>query len=495
MKQRTKVRSFIFLVLIFSIALPGSAGILPALSPQASGMLVPSVESGGEDEIEKGFVIQSLPTKADPKQTYALFLPPQYSSGKKWPVLICFDPSARGYLPVECFRQAAEKYGYIVAGSNISRNGPMEPSQMAAQAVLYDIVERFSIDEMRLYMTGFSGGARVACRLAHLMKGRVAGVIGCAAGFSEDLDPSADTPFAFCGTVGFEDYNFLEMRITDRNLAKLGLPHHLLYFEGGHSWPPPVVATEAIEWLEAEAMKAGRRPQDLALAQTLAETMIHKAEREEAQGSLPDAVRACQSLVDTFQGLIDVGAAQDKAASLMADKEYRKEAKRERELEDQELTRMGEIRGLIAGLQDQEQRVALFQTLRGLMASLEGRTKDTRNRNTARQARRLLDYVSITAFYAAEPLIDAKQYNLAALLYQIQAEIHPETASIQIRLARALAYARDRKKTLAALKRAAENGYSNRARLEEDPAFEFLRPDQDFRQLVEAIQNNQQKAQ
>ena len=94
------------------------------------------------------------------------------------------------------------------------------------------------------------------------MKGRVAGVISCAAGFSEDLDPSADTPFAFCSTVGVEDYNFSEMRITDRKLAKLGVPHQILYFEGGHSWPPSLVALEAIEWLETQAMKAGRRPPD-----------------------------------------------------------------------------------------------------------------------------------------------------------------------------------------------------------------------------------------
>ena len=479
MKQGMNVKGLVFLVMS---ALPGGAGILPAVS-------------GGQDGIQKGVVIQSLPTQADPAQTYALFLPAEYGSRTKWPVLICFDPGARGYLPVECFRQAAENYGYIVAGSNNSRNGPITPSYRAAQAVLYDIAERFSVDENRIYMTGFSGGARVACSLAHQMKGRVAGVIGCAAGFSEDLDPSADTPFAFCSTVGYEDYNFSEMRITDRKLEKLGLPHQILYFEGGHSWPPPLVAMEAIEWMETQAMKSGRRPNDLMLARTLATKMIAKAEREEAERSLPDAVRTCQNLVQGLRGLIDVGSAEDRAASLVANKEYRRQAKRERDLEDQELRKMGDIRGLIAGLQDQEQRVAVFHGLRELMADLEGRAKDTRNRDSARQARRLLDYVSITAFYAAEPLIDAKQYSLAALYCEIQAEVHPKSAPVQIRLARALAHARDKKKTLAALKRAAENGYSNFVGLEGDPAFDFLRPDQEFRQLVETVQANHRKAQ
>jgi predicted peptidase len=170
-------------------------------------LLIPPV-FGDDAEIPKGTVVRSLPTESDPNQSYALFLPLTYSSGRKWPVLICFDPSARGYLPVDCFRQAGEKYGYIIAGSNNSRNGPMAPSQLAAQAVVYDLAKRLSIDERRVYMAGFSGGARVACRAAHLMTGRVAGVIGCAAGFSEDLDPSADTPFAFCGTVGWRTTTF-----------------------------------------------------------------------------------------------------------------------------------------------------------------------------------------------------------------------------------------------------------------------------------------------
>ena len=92
MKQGMNVKSLVLLVMS---ALPGSAGILPAVS-------------GGQDGIQKGVVIQSLPTQADPAQTYALFLPAEYGSRTKWPVLICFDPGARGYLPVECFR-------YIVA--------------------------------------------------------------------------------------------------------------------------------------------------------------------------------------------------------------------------------------------------------------------------------------------------------------------------------------------------------------------------------------------
>ena len=50
-------RSLVLLVLVSSLAIWGARG---------------------EDGIQKGAVIESVATKADPNQTYALFLPPEY---------------------------------------------------------------------------------------------------------------------------------------------------------------------------------------------------------------------------------------------------------------------------------------------------------------------------------------------------------------------------------------------------------------------------------
>ena len=61
---------------------------------------------------------------------------------------------------------AAEQYGYIVAASNNSRNGPYDVSTAAAQAMSTDVGRRFSIDPQRVYLAGMSGGARVATGIA-----------------------------------------------------------------------------------------------------------------------------------------------------------------------------------------------------------------------------------------------------------------------------------------------------------------------------------------
>ena len=245
---------------------------------------------------------QIVVTRAEPDQTYALYLPSSYDARRRWPVIYAFDPAARGQLPLECFKESAEKYGYIVVGSNISRNGPVPPSLRAGLAMMRDMLDRFSVDERRLYATGFSGGARVASTMAQVQKGRIAGVIGCAAGFPEEENPSAQTPFAFCGTIGNEDYNWVEMNRLDRTLASLDKPHRLLRFSGGHTWPPKDVAMAAVEWLELQAMKAGTRPKDSALIEGWLQRDLSRAKDEESRGALYEAWLSYSDVATAFPG-------------------------------------------------------------------------------------------------------------------------------------------------------------------------------------------------
>src|SRR5262245_19296670 len=199
--------------------------------------------------IQPGTVMDPVQCANDPSQSYALFLPSSYSPDRKWPVLFAFHPAARGRLMVEKYQAAAEQYGVIVAASNNSRNGPHAASAAAAQAMSVDVSRRFPIDPQRVYLTGMSGGARVALTLA-LAGNNIAGVIASSAGYP-DSQPRATVPFALFSTAGTEDFNYLEMRLLDRKLVS---PHFLAVFQGGHTLPPNDVALEAVEWMELQAM-------------------------------------------------------------------------------------------------------------------------------------------------------------------------------------------------------------------------------------------------
>ena len=115
-----------------------------------------------QQALSPGVLIPRQTCVAKPDQSYALYLPSHYVAGKRWPIVYAFDPDGRGNIPVELMQAAAERYGYIVVGSNNSRNGSWKVETDAAQAMLEDTHARLAIDDRRIYFAGFSGGARVA---------------------------------------------------------------------------------------------------------------------------------------------------------------------------------------------------------------------------------------------------------------------------------------------------------------------------------------------
>ena len=242
---------------------------------------------------ERGIPLERVACADDPSQTYALYLPSGYTPERRWSVIFAFHPAARGPLMVEKFRAAAEQYGYIVAASNNSRNGPHAVSAAAAQAMSADVGRRFSIDPQRIYLAGMSGGARVATGIA-LANTLIAGVIASSAGFP-DSQPRTRVPFAVFSTAGTEDFNYMEMRLLDRRLSSA---HFLAVFRGGHTLPPDDVAFDAVEWMELQAMRSGRRSRDDGLAARILEK---RRSRIASSTDVAETVYLLRALVDDFK--------------------------------------------------------------------------------------------------------------------------------------------------------------------------------------------------
>ena len=338
-------------------------------------------------DIPLGAIVDNVRCVSDPTQTYALYVPSSYSPERPASLLMAFHPGARGRAMVEKYAAAAEKYGYIVAGSNTSRNGPWSVSVAAVQAMPGDLGRRFSIDAKRVYLTGLSGGARVALQVA-LGKNDIAGVIASSAGFP-DSQPRASVPFAIFGTAGTEDFNYLEMRLLDRKLTS---PHYLAVFEGGHTLPPDVVALEAIEWMELQAMKSGRRFRDEALVDTL----LAKRRQQVAASTGPaDTVRLLDALVADFSGLRDVSAEAARAKDLIKQSDVKKAVARDRAADEAEQRMLRDVFDLEAALADADQRAVSLLRLRDALAKLARTANAPDDSPTRSQARRVLR--SITA--------------------------------------------------------------------------------------------------
>ena len=353
-------------------------------------LLIAATASGAvAQDLPRGTIVDEVKCAGDAAQSYALYVPSTYSPDRRWSLLLAFHAGARGRLMVEKYQAAAEQYGYIVAGSNTSRNGPWAVSMAAAQCMSADMGGRFSIDAKRVYLTGLSGGARVALQVA-LGKNDIAGVIASSAGYP-DSQPRTSVPFALFSTAGSEDFNYLEMRQLDRRLTS---PHYLAVFNGGHTLPPDAVALEAIEWMELQAMKSGRRPRDEALVGR----RFEKRQRAIAAAANPaDIVHLLDALVSDFTGLRDVAAETARAKDLSKQADVKKALARQRGDDEAEARMLGDVFDLEAGLSDESRHgVALLQ-LRDRLSKLS-RAATAADESPARsQARRVLRAITAGA--------------------------------------------------------------------------------------------------
>lgn len=197
-------------------------------------------------DLPPGKIVDRVVCRKSERQSYALYLPSSYSPERKWPILYCLDPGARGRVPVERFAAAAEKYGYLVAGSNNSRNGPFAPIIQAIDAMVDDTHARFAIDDARIYAAGHSGGGMAALSWAE--NGRLAGAAACGS-----TQPPGNLParsFRVFATAGTDDFAYYNMYAVSQELARRGVENRFRAFDGGHDWLPPATAEEALAFFD-----------------------------------------------------------------------------------------------------------------------------------------------------------------------------------------------------------------------------------------------------
>ena len=335
-------------------------------------------------ELPAGQIVDRVACAADPSQSYALFVPADYTPSRVWPVIFAFDPGGRGRIPVERYQAAAERYGYIVVGSNNSRNGSTETPEILA-AMTTDVAERLAVDPRRVYLAGMSGGARVALGIALASK-NIAGVIASSAGYP-DSRVRKTLPFPLFATAGIDDFNHLEMRRLDRELST---PHRLVIFNGGHVWLSSELALQAVEWMEIHAMKSGVKPKDAAAIDRMyaLRTALVEASRSDVE-----MFRALSALADDFQGVKDVSAVSARAAGLSRDARIRAALEAERDEDRREEGVLRDIASMAARLSSDDRLVALNH-LRQKWRELSGQAKNPIDSIERQIARRVLSALS-----------------------------------------------------------------------------------------------------
>ncbi len=410
-------------------------------------------------------------------------------------MLYAFDPGARGKIPVERFKEAAEKFGWIVVGSNNSRNGALPPSVDAWNAIVKDTHARFAIDDGRVYVTGFSGGARLAIYFASHCSDCVAGVIACSAGFPSGATPAPSWHFALFGTAGIEDFNFAEVKGIEGPLARAGMTLQIEVFAGRHEWLPGSVAIEAVEWMELQAMKTGKRPRAPNQIESIWQSKLREAQALEDAGKTYDAYRIYLGLTETFKYLRDVVESEKKLSQLRDNLKVRAAIRDEQE----QIRKQREIESRVSALLESRERSNAERTDEGVDPAVRlhemftelrkqaGQSEDTGER---RVARRVVDGVFIGLFeQGLDQLQNQKRYAAAIRTFAWATEVNPERAGSYFYLAWGYAAKGDKKRAVLALQTAADKGFSDFSAITSNEAFDPVRNDAQYRQIIQAMQS------
>jgi hypothetical protein len=434
----------------------------------------------------KGKITDTVICTNHSDQSYALYLPSGYSQNTKWPVILIFDSGGQGAVAVQAFKKAAEKYGYILACSNNSKNGPLNNNFIAAGYVWNDLSQRFSMDEKRICAAGFSGGSRFALALAS-SNNLIEGVIGCGAGLPNDqsLMPSEKSSFVYYGIAGNRDMNYLEMfdLMTFFN-NRTPVISYLRTFDGGHQWPSPEILQEAIEWINLQTMKKKITAHDSAFysfcsnkTKTLVNNLI-------ATGNKYDAARYLQYAIRDFSG---EPVARDLTRSLTVieqSQDYRESSREWNNIASLERVRnenyMSMLGKVLSSGSVSDTAASWWRKEIGSLVIM----KDNGIPRKSQMASRLLNFISILCSEQGTSYFHQKRYDISGFLFEICTWSDSQNKNNYYNYSRSLSGLNKKREAVEALNQAIGHGYNSRKTIELEPAFNGIRNDQTFKALL-----------
>ena len=428
---------------------------------------------------KKSIVYNSIVCDSNMQYSYSLYLPTSFDGLKKHPVAFAFDPHGDGALPLKNFQRLADKYNYILVGSNNCKNGmPWKSINAVAQATMKEVLLKYPVDNKRIYTVGFSGGARVASALA-IENGMIAGVTAIGAGF-QNSNANLTYNFDFFGMAGHGDFNMTELLSLDQMLSTTTMPHYVHLYNGKHEWSPEAEMNYAFLWHDFQAMRANKiSKKDTLLNQfTKQETAFIAVARK--QKNIMDEYNGLSRLVKFSEGLQDVTLYKQQLATLAASKTIvaMQRNRQQSQMVEEQLTK-SYWKTL------QEKNLEWWKNEIGKRNS----KKNLPNTAAAQQNERLLGFLGLATYMQASDAVAKMEVEKAEKLLQIYQWLEPKNAEQPYLKAALNSSLGNKQKALDFLKEAIELGFSDTTRLYADAHFVALKSEEQFQEMLKKIRN------
>jgi pimeloyl-ACP methyl ester carboxylesterase len=419
----------------------------------------------GKAQFPAGKIIDSVPCRADAAQSYALYIPAKRVKAAL-PAVYFFDSHGAGSLPLRKYRALADAYGFILIGSNNSKNGnDWSTTEMIWRRLSEDTRQRLKIDGARVYTAGFSGGAKVASFVA-IQHPEIKGVVANGAGLPDGVS-AGDFAFSMTTIAGEGDMNMTDLVALDGELDKTRTRHRILFFDGKHEWAPENTMRTAFTAWQLDAMEAKLIPRDEPFINGWMAKNRQQEETYERENKLIRAWETCRLAIHLLQGLNDAAWFKQKAASLEANAVYRKQREQEQSLlVTEQNTKADYVQHFQTG-----DKAYWTRTIDGLRANAVA------NSSEGAMYQRLIAYLSLAFYSISNQLIQAGQNEAArhfSDLYKMDDPTNSEawyfSAILDAREGNVRAAERD-------LQTAVRYGFNDRRRLRQQTEFKQMKID------------------
>jgi predicted Zn-dependent protease len=271
-------------------------------------------------------------------------------------------------------------------------------------------------------------------------------------------------------------------------------------------------------------MRNGLRPRDDKLIALLWEQRMSQAQSFERAGQLYNAYGIYTATARTFKSLHDVAEAERQAASFAAKPEVKnalrdeaREIKRQRDLENQIYglwqaqdkgassfndeppsrgagSSTSDPRGAnndLSGVDNDRNTASAKSDLRKIFSDLRRAANSASDSSERRVARRVTSGLYIGFIERGINLLETqKRYDAAVRSFELATQALPERPGGFYYLAAAYASNSEKKKSLVALKTALEKGFTDIQLIKSNPAFESLRDDPVYQELIKKAAPN-----
>ena len=205
-------------------------------------ILILLVISACTEDKPKKTVKQTPKTTTTPsKKLYKSYKPAELKLPEV--LFIAIDAHGDANLAIKHFHWAAEQYGFqVIALNNVENNDPKFEQHI--QQGIAQAKQDLHINPKYIFLTGFSGGARMA--LNYAFNHKTQGVIMMGAGPGNQTQ---SFPFPLAMISGMQDFNFVE-QYYPINSPQVQNPNIItLHWQGKHAWPDSSTIADAVSFI------------------------------------------------------------------------------------------------------------------------------------------------------------------------------------------------------------------------------------------------------